>query len=107
MDDKELDEILTNLDVYKLNQGGVMGGVDFSIEEHYAMYPELKKAKAEILALIKQEKQELLNRVEKEVIGEDAEASNDMSDKTYLHIQGGNIIRKELRHRISDMRDKI
>ena len=43
-----LDEILINLDEYKLNRGGV----DFSVAEHYAMYPELKSAKLAIEALI-------------------------------------------------------
>ena len=43
-----LDEILINLDEYKLNQGGL----DFSVAEHYAMYPELKSAKLAIEALI-------------------------------------------------------
>ena len=43
-----LDEILINLDEYKLNRGGV----DFSVAEHYAMYPELKSAKLAIETLI-------------------------------------------------------
>lgn len=51
-----LDEILINLDAYKLNRGGIMGGVGFSVAEHYAMYPELKSAKLTIEALIAEAK---------------------------------------------------
>jgi len=54
-----LDEILINLDEYKLNQGGL----DFSVAEHYAMYPELKSAKLAIEALINEARIELIEEI--------------------------------------------
>lgn len=47
-----LDEILTGLDAYKLNGDLITGGVGFSIEEHYVMYPELREAKAALCTYI-------------------------------------------------------
>jgi len=64
-----------------------------------------KKAKANIKALIKQEKLDLLNRVE-EALGEDETGKKDTPEGE-LYYPTRNGLRAELRHRISDMRDKL
>lgn len=66
-----LDEILTNLDAYALNKSLVTGGVDFSIPEHYAMYPELKRAKAAIELLLLKRELKTLIKVYKDIVSHD------------------------------------
>lgn len=58
---KELDEILTKLNAYHID--GEVLGETFTAEEHYALYPELKQAKADIEALITAEKTALLGEL--------------------------------------------
>jgi len=102
MDDKEIDKILQGF-VYDINLHLVDG------EEAIKDHPIMVETKAEIKALIKQEKQELLNRVEEEVIGDDDEdyGKVDLMGCGYYHQEIENMVRVNQRHRISDMRDKL
>lgn len=86
--DLELDEILTSLDAYRLNQGITTGGVSFTVEEHYAMYPELEKAKAALLQreqrLVAAAERAALDLFERDMQGYDFTPEEDVEDTNAL-----------------------
>ena len=102
MDNKEIDKILQGF-VYDINLHLVDG------EEAIKDHPIIVETKAEIKALIKQEKLELLKRVEEAIPNCDSGCEHKDTHQGHGHIwwEGYNLSRSELRHRISDMRGEI